>query len=74
MSIETNTDLSAEELRVGDKLYDRLMSGAHGQRVEVEWIGRHKSRGRVYVAGIEERSRNPVTLAYDNGAKVKVYR
>lgn len=73
-TVITNTDLIAEDLQIGDKLYDRLLSGTHGQRVEVEWIGKHKLRGRIYVAGVEEQSRHPVQLAYDNGSKVKVWR
>lgn len=74
MSAETNTELAAEELKVGDLLYDPAKSGTHGSRVHVEWVRSHSSRRRTYVAGFEERSKNPVQLAYDFIDKVKVFR
>ena len=74
MSTETNTEIKAETLQVGDLLYDRLLGGTHGSRVKVEWLGNHNRRRRTYVAGVEERSGDPVQLAYDNGAEVKVWR
>lgn len=74
MASDTNTEIVAQELQIGDLLYDRLLSGTHGQRVKIEWLGKHRSRGRVYVAGVEENSGNPVQLAYDNSSDVKVFR
>lgn len=74
MASDTNTEIVAQKLQVGDLLFDRLLSGTHSQRVEVQWIGKYRSRGRVYVAGVEELSRNPVQLAYDNDADVRVFR
>lgn len=74
VAVETNIELEAAQLQTGDLLYDPAKAGAHGQRVHVQWIGHHGARRRTYVAGIEERSQNPVQLAYDNTDKVKVYR
>lgn len=74
MSAETNTEFDAINLRVGDLLYDPAKSGTHGSRVKVEWVREYRGRRRTYVAGIEERSGNPVTLAYDNSDRVKVWR
>lgn len=72
--IETNTEVEAVDLVVGDKLFDPIKGGTHQSRIDVQWTGWHKSRQRVYVAGIEENSGHPVTLAYDKTEKVKVYR
>lgn len=74
MNSNTNLEVKASELQVGDKLFDRLLAGTHGQRVEVQWVGHHERRGRTYVAGVEETSRNPVQLAYDDVAEVKIFR
>jgi len=74
MSTDTNTSMTACELQAGDLLYDPVKAGTHGQRVLVQWIGRHARRKRTYVAGVEERSLDPVTLAYDDTDEVKVYR
>lgn len=74
MSAETNNELNADELKVGDLLYDPAKYGTHGQRIIVQWIGFHNTRNRTYVAGLEERSLNPVQLAYDNDDQVKVFR
>ena len=73
-AVELNDEIQAIDLTVGDYLYDPAKSGTHGQRVIVQWTGLHRSRQRTYVAGLEETSRNPVQLAYDNHEKVKVYR
>jgi len=35
MSTETNTEIKAETLQVGDLLYDRLLGGTHGAEVKV---------------------------------------
>jgi hypothetical protein len=74
MASETNTEIVAQDLQVGDLLYDRLLSGTHGSRVNVQWVRAHSRRQRTYVAGVEENSGDPVQLAYDNIAKVKVFR
>lgn len=70
----TNVNIDAAELKVGDRLFDPAKSGTHQQRVVVQWTGHHDRRKRTYVAGVEEVSRNPVTLAYDDADKVKVFR
>ena len=49
------------------------MLGAHGQCVKVQWIGHHHRRKRTYVAGVEERSGEPITLAYDDDKEVTVH-
>lgn len=74
MPHNTNTFTAAKDLRLGDKLFTPEYSGTHGQRVEVQWIGHHARRARTYVAGLEESSRNPVTLAYDDDKEVNVWR
>lgn len=71
---ELNDEVLAEDLKLDDFLYDPMLAGTHGQRIVVQWLGQHKGRGRTYVAGVEELSRHPVQLAYDNEAKVKIYR
>jgi hypothetical protein len=71
--IETNAEIPAIELAVGDLLFDPAKTGTHQQRVVVQWVGHHDRRNRTYVAGVEESSRNPVTLAYDDTDTVKVY-
>ena len=73
-NLDTNTETDAIDLQIGDKLFDPIKAGTHQSRVEVQWLGHHLGRRRTYVAGVEERSGNPVTLAYDNIDKVKVYR
>lgn len=74
MSVDTNTEVQAIAVKLGDLIYDPIKSGTHGQRVVVEWRGHHGVRRRSYIAGVEESSRNPVTLAYDDADKVKVFR
>lgn len=74
MSANTNTETEAAGLRIGDLLYDPAKSGTHGSRVDIEWMRPHLSRKRVYIAGVEERSKNPVQLAYDFTDIVKVFR
>ena len=71
---ELNAEVAAGELAIGDYLYDPIKSGTHNQRVYVQWTGRHQARKRMYVAGIEEHSLHPVTLAYDDIEIVKIYR
>lgn len=71
---DTNLRTVACDVQVGDLLYDPVKGGTHGQRIIVEWTGRHQHRKRTYVAGVEERSGNPVQLAYDNGETVQVFR
>ena len=61
----------AVRLEAGMLLNDPSMLGAHGQRVKVQWVGHHDRRKRTYVAGVEERSRNPVTLAYEHHALLR---
>lgn len=70
----TNLPLHATDVLVGDLLYDPAKTGTHSQRIEVQWIGHHDRRKRTYLAGLEETSRNPVTLAYDDADIVHVYR
>jgi hypothetical protein len=74
MSAETNAEIPADELKVGDLLYDPAKYGTHGQRIEVQWTGHHSIRNRTYVAGIEELSHFPVQLAYGDEDEVKVFR
>jgi hypothetical protein len=74
MTIELNEKVPAIELVVGDYLYDPMKSGTHGERIIVEWTGHHGYRKRTYVAGLEEHTRNPVTLAYDDTDPVSIYR
>lgn len=73
-NFETNAEVEAKELKIGDLLFDPAKTGTHQNRVEVQWIGRHVPRARIYVAGVEENSRNPVTLAYNAVETVKVFR
>lgn len=67
------TQVPARELQVGWHLKDATLPGTHGQRIEIQWVGHHKARKRTYVAGVEELSRNPVQLAYDDDKTVKVW-
>lgn len=73
-NLETNVETDAIDLQIGDKLFDPAKTGTHQNRVEIQWVAQHRGRRRTYVAGIEEQSRNPVQLAYDNIDKVKVFR
>lgn len=71
---ETNASIAASALDVGDKLFDPTKAGTHAQRVEVQWLGHHRTRQRTYIAGVEEHSRNPVQLAYNDDDVVKIFR
>lgn len=74
MTIATAEVTRADQLQVGWFLEDRTLPGTHGDRVEIQWVGHHDRRNRTYIAGVEERSRNPVQLAYDDDKSVKVWR
>lgn len=71
MTTATDTKTPVTEIVVGDKIHDPAKTGTHGQWVEVEWVGHHRSRKRTYFAGVEELTRNPVTVAYDDTETVK---
>lgn len=73
-NVELNNEIPAADLVAGDYLYDPIKYGTHGQRVIVQWTGHHDRRRRTYVAGVEETSRSPVMLAYDDTDTVRVYR
>ena len=68
----SETKIRADQLQAGMLLNDPSMLGAHGQRVKVQWVGHHNRRKRTYVAGVEERSGDPITLAYDDDKEVTV--
>lgn len=70
----TGEEIPAAEIQTGYLLQDRTLAGTHGQRVEVQWVGHHNLRKRTYVAGVEELSRHPVQLAYDDAKKIQVWR
>ena len=64
--------IRADKLNVGDIIEDRSLAGIHGDKVEIQWVGHHNRRGRTYLAGVEQRSKNPVQLAYDDDKRVTV--
>ena len=71
--MSTEMKIPAVRLEAGMVLHDPTMLGTHGQDVKVQWVGHHDRRKRTYVAGVEERSRNPATLAYDDDKEVTVW-
>ena len=64
--------IRAAQLKVGDIIEDRSLAGIHGDKVEVQWVGHHDRRKRTYLAGVEQRSKNPGQLAYDDDKQVTV--
>lgn len=73
-NLETNTEVQAIAIKIGDLLYDPAKAGTHQSRVVVQWRGHHGIRRRSYIAGVEEVSGHPVQLAYDDGENVNVWR